>query len=297
MTDRSALHVLCAADGSPASRQALEFVQELGLLPDSILRLLYVSEFGVSFAAGLTALELPEDRGEAVLEHLRREVVSPSWGAVHFELLRGRPADTILLAANRHRADLIALGAHGRAEIQPCQLGSVLRRIVLYASCSVLVVKRPVVGLDHVVIGIDGSQEAQNAAEFLLRLSLPAHTRVTVAAVIPPFPHGPASGAEGHEIRLQQILGEVENEARRGVTQVVETLQASGCRAEGAVVFGHPAQELLKLVESLKAELVVVGSRGLTGDKRYLMGSVSDTVVLYAPCAVLVFRQQAKGDA
>lgn len=51
-------------------------------------------------------------------------------------------------------------------------------------------------------------------------------------------------------------------------------------------------RELLKLVESLQADMMIVGSRGLTGDTRYLMGSVSDSVVLYAPCAVLVFRQE-----
>ena len=59
---------------------------------------------------------------------------------------------------------------------------------------------------------------------------------------------------------------------------------------------GHPGQEIVKLAESLKADLVVVGSRGLTGTDRYLMGSISDTVVKYAPCSVLVVHHPPTGD-
>ena len=292
MKKGSSLHVLCATDGSPAARRALEFVQGFGMCTTSTLTLLHVSEFGVPYPSGLAALELPEDRGEAVLEQLKQDVVSSDWGRVHYELLRGRPPETILLAANRRHVDLIAVGAQGHSDIQDFLLRSVSRRIVMYASCPVLVVKRQVMALNRVVIGIDGSKEAEAAAEFLLRLSLPEDTHVTVASVMPPLPHGQAPMAESSAARFQQIHREVEEEARRGVTQAIEKLRGHGYEADGVVASGHPAHELLKLVESLEADLIVVGSRGLTGDTRYLMGSVSDAIALYAPCAVLVFRQE-----
>ena len=292
MRKSSSLHVLCATDGSLASRMALELVQCFRMPAASTLTLLYISEFGVSYPAGLAALELPEDRGETVLEQLKRNVVSSDWKTVRYELLRGRPAETILLATNRDQVDLVAVGAHGRADIPHFLLRSVSRRVVMYAPCPVLVVKGPVAALRHVVIGIDGSQEAEAAAEFLLRLSLPEDTRVTVASVVPPLPHGQAPMREDRATRLRQIRGEVEDEARKIVTHVVEKLRARGCRADGVVVSGHPSHELLKLAEAMQVDLMVVGSRGLTGDTRYLMGSVSDSIVLYAPCAVLVFRQE-----
>lgn len=292
MSTDSSVHVLCATDGSPASRMALELVQRFRLCATSTLTLLSVSEFGVSYQAGLAALELPEDRGEAVLEELKREVVSSEWRTVEYQLLRGRPAETVLQAARRRRVDLVTVGAHGRADIQYFLLGSVSRRVVMYAPCPVLVVKRPVAALRRVVIGVDGSPEAEAAAEFLLRLSLPEETRVTVASVVPPLPHGQGAVAGDRMAEFQRIRGEVEEEVRKVVMRVVEKLRARGCSASGTVVSGHPSHELLTLVESLQADLMVVGSRGLTGDTRYLLGSVSDSVVLYAPCAVLVFRQQ-----
>jgi nucleotide-binding universal stress UspA family protein len=285
------LHVLCATDGSPASRSAIELVQCFNLCGNSTLTLLYVSEFGVPYPKGLAALELPEDRGEEVLERIKRDLVSSDWQDARYEVLRGRLPETILLAANRHHVDLIAVGARGDADIQYYLMGSVARRVVMYASCPVLVVKKPVAALRRVVIGIDGSPEAEASAEFLLRLSPPEGTDVTVASVVPPFPHGHAPMTEGLTARVEQIRREVEDEARRGMTQVVEKFRGHGFPVDGVVVSGHPGQQLLKLVESLKADLIVVGSRGLTGDKRYLMGSVSDTVALYAPCAVLVVSQ------
>lgn len=292
MSIDSSLHVLCATDGSPASRMALELVQRFRLCAASTLTVLSVSEFGVSSEAGLAALELPEDRGEAVLEELKRGVVSSEWQSVQYQLLRGRPAETILLAARRHHADLVAVGAHGRSDVQYFLLGSVSRRIVMYAPCPVLVVKKPVAALRRVVIGVDGSPEAEAAAEFLLRLSLPEETRATVVSVVPPLPHGQGLVTEDRLARVQQIRGDVEEEARKVVTQVVAKLRSQGCQASGTVVSGHPGSELLKLSEAVQADMIVVGSRGLTGDTRYLMGSVSDSVALYAPCAVLVFRQQ-----
>jgi len=292
MRTDSSLHVLCATDGSPAARMALDLVQCFRMRTSSTLTVLSVSEFGVPYPTGLAALELPEDRGEAVLEELKRDVVSSEWRTVEYQLLRGRPAETILLAANRHHADLVAVGAHGRADIQYFLLGSVSRRVVMYAPCPVLVVKRPVAALRRVVIGVDGSQEAEAAVEFLLRLSLPEETHVTVVSVVPPLPHGQASETEERLAGFEQICGAVEEEARKVVTRVVDKLRSYGCLAGGRVVAGHPSRELLTVVGEVQADLLVVGSRGLTGDTRYLMGSVSDSVILYAPCAVLVFRQQ-----
>lgn len=70
----------------------------------------------------------------------------------------------------------------------------------------------------RVVIGVDGFREAEAAAEFLLRLSLPEETHATVVSVVPPLPHGQGLVTEDRLARLQQIRGDVEEEARKVVT-------------------------------------------------------------------------------
>ena len=78
--------------------------------------------------------------------------------------------------------------------------------------------------------------------------------------------------------------------------------EAERIRASGATVarshfrMGRPDVEILALAEETGAGMVVVGSRGLGGVKRALMGSVSDSVVRHAHCPVLVVRNEDDPD-
>jgi nucleotide-binding universal stress UspA family protein len=55
---------------------------------------------------------------------------------------------------------------------------------------------------------------------------------------------------------------------------------------------GSPAEEILRAAERHRADLIVMGSKGLTGLDRYLLGSVSRKVARHAPCSVLVVRNR-----
>jgi nucleotide-binding universal stress UspA family protein len=73
----------------------------------------------------------------------------------------------------------------------------------------------------------------------------------------------------------------------------VERVRAvGGTVAEAYLRMGTPAAEIVDLAEELGVGLVVVGSRGLGGIRRALMGSVSDSVVRHAHCPVLVVRKE-----
>ncbi|HBY78128.1 MAG TPA: universal stress protein, partial [Cyanobacteria bacterium UBA11148] len=62
------------------------------------------------------------------------------------------------------------------------------------------------------------------------------------------------------------------------------------CESEVEIVNGDPAVEIVRLAHIYHADLIVIGSRGLTGLKRILQGSVSSQVVADAPCSVLVVK-------
>ena len=96
--------------------------------------------------------------------------------------------------------------------------------------------------------------------------------------------------------RVSDIRGAEENiklEAQQLLdTQVEQIKAAGGTVAESHVRLGRPAQEIVNLADKIAAGLIVVGSRGLGGIRRALMGSVSDSVVRHAHCPVMVVRKE-----
>ena len=99
-----------------------------------------------------------------------------------------------------------------------------------------------------------------------------------------------ASQEEARQIVLQWLDDQVERiEAQGGnVTQAYLRL---GRPDEGAITV---AEQIVNLAEEIRAGLIVVGSRGLGGMRRTLMGSVSDSVVRHAHCPVLVVRKEKR---
>jgi nucleotide-binding universal stress UspA family protein len=69
---------------------------------------------------------------------------------------------------------------------------------------------------------------------------------------------------------------------------VVNQLAGRGVKAEGHAVAGDPASAILEVAERQHADLIVVGSRGMTGAKRFLLGSVPNKVSHRAACNVLI---------
>lgn len=79
--------------------------------------------------------------------------------------------------------------------------------------------------------------------------------------------------------------------AYREVEKLLQSYQETlACESELEIVAGEPAEEILRLANIHKVDLIAIGCRGLTGLKRILEGSVSAEVVAEAPCSVLVVR-------
>jgi nucleotide-binding universal stress UspA family protein len=67
-------------------------------------------------------------------------------------------------------------------------------------------------------------------------------------------------------------------------------MRAKGVEAESHARLGDPADALLEVAEEEGADLIVVGNRGMTGAKRFLLGSVPNKISHHAPCSVLIVR-------
>jgi nucleotide-binding universal stress UspA family protein len=145
--------------------------------------------------------------------------------------------------------------------------------------------------LRRIVVAVDGSKYAWAGVEYLLQMSVPEAARVIVVSVIPPLPIDTSEQALTLGEFLQQLRAPLREKAQSEAKKAADRIEQAGFEVKTAVVHGHPSQEIVKIAEAERADLVVVGARGLTGNTRFLMGSVSDGVIKYAPCAVLVVRR------
>lgn len=86
------------------------------------------------------------------------------------------------------------------------------------------------------------------------------------------------------------IVRELETEGKTILTQGEERVKAQGLPVEARLRQGVPAEELLRAATDEKADLMVLGSRGLSQVRAFLLGSVSDKVSHHAKCPTLIVR-------
>jgi nucleotide-binding universal stress UspA family protein len=136
----------------------------------------------------------------------------------------------------------------------------------------------------RVLLATDGSKDAQAALAFLQVLPLPpaSTVRVTIVVTLPSFALDIPSAKEFDRSVL---------EAARGVLEEARTrLGGCGLTIEADVAVGDPKSEIVRIAEEWGADLLVLGARGLSRFKRFLLGSVSLSVARHAPCPVLVVK-------
>lgn len=131
-----------------------------------------------------------------------------------------------------------------------------------------------------IVVGTDGSETASEAVRQATRLAAMTGARMELVSAYEPVPHGVP---EGWSVSPR---GEVEEALR----EAAEEVAAAGVEVTTYARQGDPAAALLDVAEERRADLIVVGNRGMTGAERFLLGSVPNKVMHHAPCSVLVIR-------
>jgi nucleotide-binding universal stress UspA family protein len=141
-------------------------------------------------------------------------------------------------------------------------------------------------------VAIDGSREADTAAQIAVEVASATNSELHVLYILDTESYVPHLGPEVWE-GWQAALARVKSDAGSWIQGQAERIGAEGGpNAQAHLAFGKPDQEIVKLGEELDAGLITVGSRGLGGVRRTLMGSVSDSVVRHAHCPVLVVRRE-----
>ena len=143
-----------------------------------------------------------------------------------------------------------------------------------------------------ILLAIDGSPHSQDAVEEVARRPWPSNSTIRVLSVIqpytPPATEFVLAGATLEDMRRQQT-----SEAEALASRAAASVKAAGVSSEKVVREGDPRSVIVDEAAEWGADLIVVGSHGRTGLKRWLLGSVASAVVSHAPCSVEVTRKQA----
>lgn len=306
--------IILATDGSDDARQAVGPAVEITKSTDSELHVVHVEDVPV-MAAAYAVPDVQRESAQAARELLDEQVEQvESAGASVAErhLLAGYPADAIIHLGEDIGAGLIITGSRGQGGIQRLLMGSVSETIVRYAHCPVLVVRgrRVETFPTRILLATDGSEDSELAAQAAAELSNNTgselhlvHASQLRAATPTPYPPGGGAvagplGAEEAALVERDIFTEETESETRG--QKVLDQQARQVEEAGGEVAGKhervgpPSREIVDLSEEIEAELIVIGSRGLRGLKRMVMGSVSESVVRHAHCPVMVVRHESE---
>jgi nucleotide-binding universal stress UspA family protein len=138
-----------------------------------------------------------------------------------------------------------------------------------------------------ILLATDGSEDAELARTTAMDMATSTDSELHVVTVAPGYP--------SYDVRVPEIVEQLRKQAEKILDEQVEKIERDGGKVAQKhlrIAERHRAQQIVRVAEKIGAGLIVMGSRGLGGVRRALMGSVSDSVVRHAHCPVLVVRHE-----
>jgi len=141
-----------------------------------------------------------------------------------------------------------------------------------------------------IVVGTDGSESAQEAVRQAVELAVRLGATLRIVSAYEPVPAGRLR-EEAQQVPpdLQWMINPRED-VDATLRNAAEAALEGGVEAETYARQGDPADAILDVAEEQGADLIVVGNKGMTGARRFLLGSVPNRVSHHAPCSVLIIR-------
>jgi nucleotide-binding universal stress UspA family protein len=141
-----------------------------------------------------------------------------------------------------------------------------------------------------IVVGTDGSDTAKEAVRQATELAKTLGSSVHLVSAYEPVPDGRLREERQEVPEDLQWMVNPREDVNTTLEDAAEELKETGVEVEVHAREGDPADAILDVAEEQKADLIVVGNKGMTGAKRFLLGSVPNKVSHHAPCTVMIIR-------
>lgn len=144
-------------------------------------------------------------------------------------------------------------------------------------------------GYRSVLVGTDGSASAERAVEHAAGLARAFDARLTILTAFAPQPVHDVQRAQAEApADLRWMLTDASQAEDRAGSGKALAARLGVTQVRTRVARGDPAEALVETADDVGADLIVVGSKGMTGTGRFLLGSVPNRVSHHAPCDLLV---------
>ncbi|TNF77408.1 MAG: universal stress protein [Acidobacteria bacterium] len=293
--------VVAATDLSETAKIGIQWATEIARDHSSRLHLIHgISLSGLAMDYVSIQADLHEKLRQAAEEKLAElaEEARTRIDEVDWAVEIGEPSGVITRTADKLCADLIVVGTRGLRGLDHLLLGSTAERVVQRANCPVLTVhpqdadrERPV---RRILVATDLSEESKRAATWSLSLlaETPEESEVFLLhSYHVPYEFG-VEGAYGSAAAGLQLWKNVDIDVRARLDKFAEPLRRNGVEVNILAIEGYPPEVIVDQAETLKVDLIAMGTHGRTGLSHVLLGSTAERVVQRAACPVLTVRRE-----
>jgi len=200
------------------------------------------------------------------------------------------PAEEIIQHTHANAVDLVVVGTHGRSGLSHFIMGSVAERVIRQAHCPEITGRATakVTPYLNILVPVDFSPHAEKALWYAWSLARLFHAYLHILHIvdIPIHPEHYAvnlnlTGEFGHELTLR---------SQEELERMIAPFQPAHVKHRIVVEFGRAYNEIVEFATAHETDLIVMGTQGLSGLKKFFLGSTTAKVVRHAPCPVLTVK-------
>ena len=292
------MKILLSTDGSKYSEWAAKFLTRIHWSWDDNITVFHAVywipfRYDEEFYLG-TLKEIKKEIAPRILD-ATLDILKPVQAKISVAIVEGSPEQCIVDVAVDSDMDMIVMGSRGIKGIESVFIGSVTRSVVVNSVKPVLVVKPPISPKSDrikILLATDGSDYSQATMEFLSSIPFPDNSEVTILNVI--------------RSNIFDIPERFVIDINKGIKKLVASTKAKEVAESEKIIelareylnkrfknihvlskVGDPSTEIIKTADTMEADIIAVGCRGLRGIKG-MMGSVSRNILTHSKSSVLI---------
>ena len=297
-------HLLVPLDGSPLADAILPHARALAEVFSARITLLRVLEARSSPGDHVNPVEWELARAEAQrhLGELKAELQAKHL-SVAAELVEGRAAEQILLFAEQHAVDLIALSSHGEGGLSEWLLSSTIQKVVARTHRSLFIVPAytyPEVSPEaprfaKILLPLDCSPRAECTVPLATEIASAHHSELILAHVVPEPELARRMPPSEEDLNLVAQLTQRNRATAEGyLQQLQDRLAAHGVRsATRVLVSPRRARSIRALAQQENVDLVLFSAHGRTGDPADRYGGIAARLLQECPRPVMIVQDLA----